>query len=99
MKHPTLSKNQKIMARKKEIVEALEASMAVVPDDIGSLTQDLLRRIRLDIDKMTPRDRADLFCKLLPFVLAKKNEVALDVRLDLQTLMAKYKTIQEQSRE
>ena len=44
---------------------------------------------------MTHREQADLFVKLLPFVMNKKGEATIDVRVDLKDLITRYASIRE----
>lgn len=63
--------------------------------EIDVMWRELVVKVRRDIPKMTPTERANLFSKILPYYKDKKGELEATVKWDLDSLATKYKNVRD----
>lgn len=63
--------------------------------EIDIMWRELVVKVRRDIPKMTPNERANLFSKIIPYYKDKRGELEATVKWDLDSLAAKYKKVRE----
>lgn len=66
-----------------------------VDEELEVIWRSLVEKIRKDIAKMTPGERANFFAKILPFYKSKREEVNANIQWDLDSLATKYRKVRQ----
>lgn len=64
--------------------------------EVDTLERKLVIKLHSDIGKLSPKERADFFVKLLPYLMDKKDDVRVAVQWDLDALANKYISVKNQ---